>query len=113
MKRKEKKYIDLGETFEENTRLKNDYYFQCKNYASYFKELLDCYNNPSYAKYCIFNKYYDMLRENTTLVIRYGISSYNSMIIVLHAIILKDNKYYYLKITPRYNYYIEIEKSDF
>lgn len=108
MKKREIKTIEIGETFKENKRIEENYY----NRNSEYKTLYECYGRPSDAKIYIYNKYEKMLFDNCDCVYNYGIRSYNSMIIVLHAIVRKNNKTYYLLITPSYNYFKEIEENE-
>jgi len=102
MKRKEKRYLQIGEQFQEKKDL-----FIRGNYNA----LYECYNRPSEAKTNIYYKYLKLIDENSDDVINYGIGSYNSMIITLEAIIKKDDKKYYLYITPSYNYFKELESE--
>ena len=99
MRRKEKRYINLGEDF----LLKNDLYIR-GNYDG----LYDCYNRPSGRKAYIFDYYRRLLENNADRVIRYGIGSYNCNIITLEADIIKDGIKYYVYITPSYNYIMEL-----
>lgn len=101
MRKKEKNIIELGEEFAENKKIEQGYYTE-------FKELYDCYGKCSDAKIRIFNYYKNLLEKNTDDVIDYGIRSYNSMVIILHAIVEKNGKKLYLVITPTYNWYKEI-----
>lgn len=98
--KKEKKKIEIGEEFVENKNFMQEYYQN-------FKTLKECYGKWSDAKENIFN-YYKKLLEDNSKVINYGIRSYNANVIVLHAEIEKDNKKYYLVITPSYNWFNEI-----
>lgn len=99
MKRKEKKYINLGEEFQENNNL-----FIRGNYNT----LYECYNRPSEAKARVYNYYKRLIEDNSDDVERYGIASYNCNVISLEAIIQKNDKKYYLYITPSYNYFKEV-----
>lgn len=93
-----------GESFKKNTRLYYNDYFKDS-----FKSLNECYNSWSDRKEYIFNHYYNMLvNEKRVNILKYGVRSFNSNIIVLGAIIKKNNKKYYLMITPTYNYFNEI-----
>ena len=103
MKRKEKKYLQLGEEFKE----KNNLYIR-GNYDG----LYDCYDRPSGRKVYIYDYYEKLLRDNADRVERYGVASYNTMIITLEADIIKDGKRYYIYITPSYNYFMELESSE-
>lgn len=98
--KKEKRKIELGEEFTENKKITQEYYND-------FKTLRDCYGSWSNAKENIFNKYRRLLGDNAK-IIKYGIRSYNANVIILHAIVEKDNKKYYLVITPTYNWFNEI-----
>ncbi len=100
--RKEKKKLLLGEEFVENKRLEQGYYNE-------FKTLRQCYGRWSDAKENIFNYYKRLLSENTEKVEEYGIRSYNSNVIILHAIVEKEGKKLYLVITPSYNWFKELE----
>ena len=101
--RKEKKIIEIGENFTFKKGIKDGYFTE-------YKTLYQCYNRPSDAKINIYNYYEKLLYNNCDAVLNYGIRSYNSMIIVLHAEITKDNKRYYVKITPSYNWIEEAYK---
>lgn len=98
--RKEKRKIEIGEEFVENKNFTQEYYED-------YKTLRECYGRWSDAKENIFN-YYKKLLEDNSKVINYGIRSYNANVITLHAEIEKDNKKYYLVITPSYNWFNEI-----
>lgn len=102
--KKEKNTILIGESFTEKKGIKNNYFIE-------FKTLDECYGRASDTKQYIYKKYYNLLLENSDEVLQYGVRSYNSMIITLHAIIKKDNKLLYIFITPSYNWYEEIEKE--
>ena len=102
MKRKEKRYLQIGEQFQE----KNNLYIRGE-----YKGLFECYDRPSYRKEEIFNYYRRLLNDNADKVKRYGIASYNTMMITLEAIIEKDGVNYYLYITPSYNYFMEIQEA--
>lgn len=97
-----KKFIELGETFFENKKMEQGEYYK------EFKTLSDCYSRWSDAKERVYNYYRTLLIDNCDIVKNYGIRSYNSNVIVLHAIVEKDNKKYYLVITPAHNWYKEI-----
>lgn len=101
--KKEKRYLNLGEEFKE----KNNLYIR-GNYDG----LYDCYDRPSGRKAYIYDYYERLLRDNADRVERYGVASYNTMIITLEAIIQKDGKRYYIYITPSYNYYMELGSSE-
>lgn len=98
--RKEKRKIEIGEEFVANKNFTQEYYES-------YKTLRECYGRWSDAKENIFN-YYKKLLEDNSKVIKYGIRSYNANVITLHAEIEKDNKKYYLVITPSHNWYNEI-----
>ena len=98
---KTKNIIKIGEEFAENKKYNMDFFDE-------FKPLECCYARCSYAKQNIYNYYYNLLVNNCDRVINYGVRSFNSMIIVLHAMVEKDNKKLYLVITPSYNWYREI-----
>lgn len=99
--KKEKKKIMLGEEFVENKKMQQGYY-------SDFLELEDCYGRCSERKRYIYNYYFNLLHNNCDRVLAYGVRSFNSMIIVLHAKVEKDGKLLYLVITPSYNWFNEI-----
>lgn len=93
--------IDLGEDFKRKNNIKVSYF-------SEYKTLNQCFNKWSIYKQQVYNYYYDLLVKNCDKVINYGIRSYNSMIIILHGEIIKNDKKYYIMITPKYNYYMEL-----
>ena len=98
---KTKNIIKLGEEFAENKKISMEYWEE-------FKTLRQCYNSWSNAKENVYYNYRKLLNDNCDKVKNYGIRSYNANIIVLHAIVEKDNKKYYLVITPAHNWYKEI-----
>ncbi len=100
--KKEKRIINLGEEFQENKKMVQEEYYQ------EFKTLRECYGKWSDAKENVYNYYKNLLNNNADKVENYGIRSYNANVIILHAIIEKDNKKYYLVITPSYNWFNEI-----
>lgn len=100
MKRKEKNIIKMGDDFVES-KIEQGYYTD-------FKTLGQCYEKCSDRKIGIFNYYYNLLKNNTDKIINYGVRSYNTMVIVLHAIVEKEGKKLYLVITPSHNWYKEI-----
>lgn len=93
--------INLGEDFKVKKGLRCDYLKE-------YKTLYQCYNKPSYSKEKIYNYYFDLLKNNSDDILRYGVRSYNTFMITLHGEIIKDNKTYYVMITPSYNYIEEI-----
>jgi len=99
---KTKNIINLGEDFEEKRNLEQGEYYK------EFKTLRECYGKWSEAKENIYNYYKNLLNNNTDKVENYGIRSYNANVITLHAIVEKNNKKYYLVITPSYNWFNEI-----
>lgn len=101
--KKEKRYLNLGEEFKE----KNNLYIR-GNYDG----LYNCYDRPSGRKAYIYDYYERLLRDNADRVERYGVASFNTMIITLEADIIKDGKRYYIYITPSYNYFMELESSE-
>ena len=101
--KKEKKYLQLGEQFQEKNNL-----FIRGNYDY----LYDCYDRPSGRKAYIYDYYERLLRDNADRVECYGVASYNTMIITLEAIIEKEGKRYYIYITPSYNYFMELENNN-
>ena len=101
--KKEKKYLKLGETFQE----KNNLYIR-NNYDWIY----DCYIRPSGQKVYIYEYYEKLLHDNADRVERYGIASYNTNVISLEAIIQKEGKRYYIYITPSYNYFMELEGEE-
>lgn len=98
---KKNNIINLGEDFKVKKGLRCDYLKEYKN-------LYNCYNRPSYSKEKIYNYYYELLKDNCDDIIRYGVRSFNTFMITLHAEIKKDNKIYYVFITPSYNYIEQI-----
>lgn len=94
--------INLGEDFKEKRNLEQGEYYK------EFKTLRECYGRWSDAKENIYNYYKNLLNNNTDKVEKYGIRSYNANVIILHAIVEKENKKYYLVITPSYNWFNEI-----
>ena len=100
--KKEKRIINLGEEFKENKKMVQEEYYKK------FKTLRECYGKWSDAKENVYNYYRNLLNNNADKVENYGIRSYNANVIVLHAIVEKDNKKYYLVITPAHNYFNEI-----
>ena len=100
--KKEKKIILIGEEFKENKKIDTEIYKD-------FKSLRQCFDRWSDRKENIYNYYSNLLNNNCDSVLKYGIRSYNCNFINLHAIIEKDNKKYYLLITPSHNYYKELE----
>ena len=100
-KNNNKNILNVGEDFKRKNNIKNDYF---KEYYT----LNQCYNKWSIYKQQIYNYYYDLLQKNCDSVINYGIRGFNCMIITLHAIIKKNNKKYYLLITPKNNYFMEL-----
>lgn len=105
---KKASYLEIGEQFKRKANILEGYK---SGYFREFKTLRECYDRWSDAKEYIYNKYYDLLLNNCDRVIDYGVRSYNSMIIVLHALVIKNGVKYYLMITPSYNYYVEIEEA--
>lgn len=99
---KTKNIINMGEDFRENKKMIQEEYY------SEFKTLGQCYDNWSDAKENVYNNYRKLLNDNCDKVINYGIRSYNTNVIVLHAIVEKEGKKLYLVITPSYNWYNEI-----
>lgn len=100
--KKEKRIINLGEEFKENKKMVQEEYYK------EFKTLGECYDRWSDTKERVYNYYRNLLNENADKVENYGIRSYNANVIILHAIIEKENKKYYLVITPSYNWFSEI-----
>ena len=98
---KTKNIINLGEEFQEKKKFNMEYWNE-------FKTLRECYGKWSDAKENIYNYYKNLLNNNADKVEKYGIRTYSAWIITLHAIIKKDNKKYYLVITPSHNCYVEI-----
>lgn len=74
-----------------------------------FKSLEYCYNKPSQEKRSIYNYYYNLLISNSDYVEEFGIKSYNTFMITLHSIIIKDNIKYYVLITPAKNIIFKME----
>ena len=100
--KKEKRIINLGEEFQENKKMEQEEYYQ------EFKTLRECYEKWSDAKENVYNYYKNLLNNNADKVENYGIRTYNANVITLHAIVEKDNKKYYLVITPAHNYFNEL-----
>lgn len=98
---KKNNIINLGEDFKQKKNLRCDYLRE-------YKALYNCYTRPSQSKIYVYNKYFNLLKDNCDDIIRYGVRSYNTFMITLHAEIIKDNKKYYVFITPSYNYIEEI-----
>lgn len=98
---KKAKTIDLGELFKVKKGLRCEYLKE-------YKTLYNCYDRPSYAKQKIYNYYFDLLKNNCDDIISYGVRSYNTFMITLHAEIIKNNIKYYVMITPNYNYIEQI-----
>ena len=106
MKRKEKRELIIGEKFNEKKGI-------ISHYNGYnFYSLEQCYNTCSIAKRNIYDKYFKLIYDNSDRVLRYGVKSYNSMIITLEAEVIKDDKKYYLMITPSYNWFEELEQDE-
>lgn len=99
--KKQKKVLELGEEFLENSSMEQGYYTQ-------FKRLEDCYTKCSDAKKSVYNYYFNLLKNNADYIESYGVRSYNCNFINLHSIVEKNNKKYYLLITPSHNYFREI-----
>ena len=96
-----KKTINFGREFTEDKKLTQGYYTQ-------YKTLRDCYERWSDTKENIYYLWKNILLDNTDNVENYGIRSYNANFIVLHATVEKDNKRYYLMITPSHTKYVEV-----
>ena len=96
-----KKTINFGREFTDDKKLMQRYYTQ-------YKTLRDCYDRWSDTKENIYYLWKNILLDNTDNVENYGIRSYNSNVIVLHATVEKDNKRYYLMITPSHTKYVEV-----
>ena len=99
--KKEKRIIKIGEEFKENKNFNMEYWNE-------FKTLRECYGRWSDRKENIYNYYKNLLNNNADKVEKYGVRTYNANVITLHAIIEKENKKYYLVITPSYNWFNEI-----
>lgn len=105
--RTQKKSSNILKIGDETFKRKNNIYYNY--FYNNFKSLEECYDRPSTTKQWIYNKYYDMLlKEKNVEILSYGIRSFNTFMITLEAIIKKNNKKYYLMITPSYNYFMEI-----
>lgn len=100
--KKEKRKINLGEEFVENKKMVQEEYYK------EFKTLRECYGKWSDTKENVYNYFRKLLNDNADEVEKYGIRSYNANVIILHAIIEKDNKKYYLVITPSHNWFNEL-----
>jgi hypothetical protein len=99
--KKQKNIIKIGEEFQENKKMTQDYWTE-------FKTLRECYGKWSDAKENVYNYYKNLLNNNCDSVEKYGIRSFNCNVIVLHAIVEKEGKKLYLVITPSHNWYSEI-----
>lgn len=97
--------INLGEDFKKVSNKKIDIF------NKRFLTIYQCYNRPSQEKENIYNYYYNLLINNCDSVLYYGVKSYNTFKIILNAIIKKENKKYYVLITPAHNYILEIEED--
>lgn len=76
-----------------------------------FKSLEECYFKCSTSKNSIFNYWQNVLKDVTTLDFYknyYGIRSFNANMITLHALIMLENKLYYVDITKSHNYIYEV-----
>lgn len=71
------------------------------NYS--YKDINNCYKNCSSTKCYIYKKYGELLHNNCDYVRRYGIRSYSHHIITLHSIVIINDNYYYVDITPSKN----------
>lgn len=105
--RTQKKSSNILKLGDETFKRKNNIYYN-NYYSGSYKTLNQCYDRPSTTKQWIYNKYYDLLLNNTDSILDYGVRSYNTFMITLEAIIKKNNKKYYIMITPSYNYFMEI-----
>lgn len=109
MKKASKKtYLELGgEKYEvaKNTHKISFEYFSSIKYYSKLKTLSQCYGRPSQIKIDIYNDYYDTLKNECEEVFDYGISSYNTNLIILGAFVklYNDSNIYYLDIHKTYN----------
>ena len=99
--KKQKNIIKMGEEFQENKKMTQEFYNE-------FKTLRECYGKWSDAKENVYNYYKNLLNNNCENVEKYGIRSFNCNVIVLHAIVEKEGKRLYLVITPSHNWYSEI-----
>ena len=104
---KKREVLNIGEEFFYKGSIDKDI-----QYFNKFYNLQECYTRCSNAKISIYNYYYNLLKNNSNVKI-YGIRSYNSMIIILHSILEKNGKLYYVMITPKYNWYKEISEEDY
>ena len=100
MKRKEKEIIRIGS---EDFELQKDELRYTEVIRRDYKDISNCYQKCSSKKYDIFTYYYNLLESNSSHVIRYGINSYNTNIITIHALIDIDYQEYYVYITPTKN----------
>ena len=101
--KKQKQIINIGEDFTVE-RKKVNY-----NDIGDFMTLYQCYERPSDTKANIYYKYERMLYDNCEYIENYGVKSYNTFIVNLHAIIKINGVKYYATITPSYNKLFEIE----
>lgn len=70
-------------------------------------DLYDCYNKPSVRKQSIYDSWHDwfksLISEEDEYRFKFGISSYNTSIFTLNALIKYCGKWYYIHITPTHN----------
>lgn len=77
-----------------------------------FKNLEQCYTRCSTSKVSIFNYWKNVLKDFITLDFYrnyFGVRSFNSNMITLHALIMLDNKLYYVDITKSHNNIYKVE----
>ena len=103
--KKQKQIISIGENFTIE-RKKVNY-----NDIGDFMTLYQCYERPSDSKIYIYNKYDKMLYDNCESVEDYGVKSYNTFTVNLHAIIRINGEDFYAVITPSYNRLYRIESE--
>ena len=72
-----------------------------------FYRLEGCYNRPSKAKISIYNRWYNII-ANDSNILNFGVGSYNYNIFTINSITKLNNKKYYLHITPTKNECYEV-----
>ena len=76
-----------------------------------YDSIFTCYARPSYIKVNIYNHYYDVLRDNTDEIIKYGVGGYNCFMFTINAIVKINGVKYYVYITKTRNE-IHVIKED-
>lgn len=96
-----KKYIEIdGISFEVKKRLNIIQGYELKT-------LYDCYNNPSMIKQDIMKYWVDFAIKHNSGVY-FGVAGYNCMMFTFDAMIMHEDKKYYIHITPKNNYIMEV-----